>query len=137
MRSTVAGDTSDGGGQQARADTGELMGPGSLRPEQQILGVGIVGQVEAVGSGVTRVRPGDEVDAYLLEHGYGGFAESVFRGSSRGTDGGGDRPAAECERRRLRKHWFLASFALHRWLDSPRIVKTADHRSRGRAQALC
>jgi hypothetical protein len=22
-------------------------------------------------------------------------------------------------RRRLRKHWFLARFALHRWLDSP------------------
>jgi hypothetical protein len=40
-------------------------------------------------------------------------------------------------RRRLRKHWFLVSFALHRWLDSPRIVKTADDRSRWRAQALC
>jgi len=24
------------------------------------------------------------------------------------------------------EHWFLASFALHRWLDSPRVVKTAD-----------
>jgi hypothetical protein len=36
-----------------------------------------------------------------------------------------------------RKHWLLASFALHRWLDSPRIVKTADYRSRWRAQALC
>jgi hypothetical protein len=31
----------------------------------------------------------------------------------------------------------LASFALHRWLDIPRIVKTADDRSRWRAQALC
>jgi hypothetical protein len=40
-------------------------------------------------------------------------------------------------RRRLPKHWFLASFALHRWLDSPRIVKTADYRPRWRAQALC
>jgi hypothetical protein len=40
-------------------------------------------------------------------------------------------------RRRLRKHWFLASFALHRWLDRPRIVKTADDRPRWRAQALC
>jgi hypothetical protein len=39
-------------------------------------------------------------------------------------------------RRRLRKHWFLVSFALHRWLDSPRIVKTADDRSRWRAPAL-
>jgi NADPH:quinone reductase-like Zn-dependent oxidoreductase len=51
--------------------------PGLLRPKQQILGVDIVGQVEAVGSGVTRVRPGDEVYANLLEHGYGGFAEYV------------------------------------------------------------
>jgi hypothetical protein len=40
-------------------------------------------------------------------------------------------------RRRLRKHWFLASFALHRWLDSPRMVKTADYRPRWRTQALC
>jgi hypothetical protein len=39
-------------------------------------------------------------------------------------------------RRRLPKHWFLASFALHRWLDGPRIVKTANDRSRWRAQAL-
>jgi hypothetical protein len=29
--------------------------------------------------------------------------------------------------RHPRKHGFLASFALHRWLDSPRIVKTADY----------
>ena len=49
------------------------------------------------------------------------------------------RSAAECGpgRRRLRKHWLLASFALHRWLDSPRIVKTADYRPRWRTQALC
>jgi hypothetical protein len=26
-----------------------------------------------------------------------------------------------------RKHGFLANFALHRWLDSPRIVRTADY----------
>jgi hypothetical protein len=26
-----------------------------------------------------------------------------------------------------RRHGFLASFSLHRWLDSPRIVKTADY----------
>ena len=32
-----------------------------------------------------------------------------------------------------RKHGFLASFALHRWLDSPRIVKTADYGPRWRA----
>jgi hypothetical protein len=45
--------------------------------------------------------------------------------------------AAGPGRRRLRKHWLLASFALHRWLDSPRMVKTADNRPRRRAEALC
>jgi NADPH:quinone reductase-like Zn-dependent oxidoreductase len=34
---------------------------GLLRPEYQILGVDIAGHVEAVGSGVTRFKPGDEV----------------------------------------------------------------------------
>jgi NADPH:quinone reductase-like Zn-dependent oxidoreductase len=46
-----------------------------LRPKHKILGVDIAGQVEAVGSGVTRFKPGDEVYANLLDHGYGGFAE--------------------------------------------------------------
>ena len=32
-----------------------------------------------------------------------------------------------------RKDGFLASFALHRWLDSPRIVKTVDYGPRWRA----
>jgi len=32
-----------------------------------------------------------------------------------------------------RKDWFLANFALHRWLDSPRIVKTVDYGPRWRA----
>ena len=50
---------------------------GLLRPKHQILGVDIAGQVEAVGSGVTRFQPGDEVYANLLDHGYGGFAEYV------------------------------------------------------------
>jgi NADPH:quinone reductase-like Zn-dependent oxidoreductase len=50
---------------------------GLLRPKHQILGVDIAGQVEAVGGGVTRFKPGDEVYANLLEHGYGGFAEYV------------------------------------------------------------
>jgi NADPH:quinone reductase-like Zn-dependent oxidoreductase len=50
---------------------------GLLRPRHQILGVDVAGQVEAVGSGVTRVTPGDEVYANLLDHGYGGFAEYV------------------------------------------------------------
>jgi hypothetical protein len=31
-----------------------------------------------------------------------------------------------------RKHDFLASFALHRWLDSPRIVKQVDYGPRWR-----
>lgn len=48
---------------------------GLLRPKHKILGVDIAGQVEAAGSGVTRFKPGDEVYANLLDHGYGGFAE--------------------------------------------------------------
>ena len=50
---------------------------GLLRPKHKILGVDIAGQVEVVGSGVTRFKPGDEVYANLLDHGYGGFAEYV------------------------------------------------------------
>jgi NADPH:quinone reductase-like Zn-dependent oxidoreductase len=50
---------------------------GLLRPKHRILGVDVAGQVEAVGSGVTRFTPGDEVYANLLDHGYGGFAEYV------------------------------------------------------------
>jgi NADPH:quinone reductase-like Zn-dependent oxidoreductase len=50
---------------------------GLLRPKHKILGVDIAGQVEAVGSGVTEFKPGDEVYANLLDHGYGGFAEYV------------------------------------------------------------
>jgi NADPH:quinone reductase-like Zn-dependent oxidoreductase len=50
---------------------------GLLRPKRQILGVDVAGQVEAVGSGVTGFKPGDEVYANLLDHGYGGFADYV------------------------------------------------------------
>jgi NADPH:quinone reductase-like Zn-dependent oxidoreductase len=50
---------------------------GLLRPKHQILGVDIAGHVEAVGSGVTRFKPGDDVYANLLYRGYGGFAEYV------------------------------------------------------------
>jgi len=50
---------------------------GLLRPKHRILGVDIAGQVEAVGTGVTQFKPGDEVYANLLFHGYGGFAEYV------------------------------------------------------------
>jgi len=50
---------------------------GLLRPKHRILGVDIAGQVEAVGTGVTQFKPGNEVYANLLYHGYGGFAEYV------------------------------------------------------------
>src|SRR5215216_1703808 len=50
---------------------------GLLRPKHRILGVDIAGRVEAVGSGVHDFKPGDEVYANLLDHGYGGFAEYV------------------------------------------------------------
>jgi NADPH:quinone reductase-like Zn-dependent oxidoreductase len=48
-----------------------------VRPKHKILGVDIAGQVDAVGTGVTQFKPGDEVYANLLDHGYGGFAEYV------------------------------------------------------------
>jgi NADPH:quinone reductase-like Zn-dependent oxidoreductase len=50
---------------------------GLVRPKHKILGVDVAGRVEAVGSGVARFQPGDEVYANLLDHGYGGFAEYV------------------------------------------------------------
>src|SRR4030095_5977380 len=50
---------------------------GLLRPKHRILGVDIAGRVEAMGSGVTKFKPGDEVYANLLDHGSGGFAEYV------------------------------------------------------------
>jgi NADPH:quinone reductase-like Zn-dependent oxidoreductase len=50
---------------------------GLLRPKHRIIGGDIAGRVEAVGSGVTRFKPGDEVFGNLLDHGSGGFAEYV------------------------------------------------------------
>jgi NADPH:quinone reductase-like Zn-dependent oxidoreductase len=50
---------------------------GLLRPKHKILGVDIAGQVEAVGSDVTRFKAGDQVYGNLLDHGYGGFADYV------------------------------------------------------------
>jgi NADPH:quinone reductase-like Zn-dependent oxidoreductase len=50
---------------------------GLLRPKHRIPGGDVAGRVEAVGSGVTRFKPGDEVYANLLDHGSGGFAEYV------------------------------------------------------------
>ena len=35
-----------------------------------------------------------------------------------------------------RKDGFLANFSLHRWLDSPRIVKTADYGPRWRSHVV-
>jgi NADPH:quinone reductase-like Zn-dependent oxidoreductase len=50
---------------------------GLLRPKHKILGGDIAGQVETVGSAVSRFKPGDEIYANLLDHGFGGFAEFV------------------------------------------------------------
>ena len=50
---------------------------GLLWPKHRILGVDVAGQVETVGSGVTRFKPGDEVYGNLLDHGYGAFTEYV------------------------------------------------------------
>lgn len=59
--------------------TGEIfVRPGALRrPRHRILGSDVSGTVEAVGSSVSSVRPGDEVMADLTGHGFGGFAEYV------------------------------------------------------------
>ena len=50
---------------------------GMLRPKHQSLGVDVAGRVESVGHQVTELQAGEEVFGNLLEHGYGGFAESV------------------------------------------------------------
>ncbi|MCB1274884.1 MAG: NAD(P)-dependent alcohol dehydrogenase [Leucobacter sp.] len=50
---------------------------GPLRPRVRILGGDISGVVEAVGPGVTRFRPGDEVFGDLSTSGWGAFAEYV------------------------------------------------------------
>jgi NADPH:quinone reductase-like Zn-dependent oxidoreductase len=50
---------------------------GLLRPKHRIPGVDVAGRVEALGSGVTRFKAGDEAYANLLDHGSGGFAEYV------------------------------------------------------------
>ncbi len=48
---------------------------GLLRPRSPRLGADAAGVVEAVGSSVTRFRPGDRVFADLYVHGMGAFAE--------------------------------------------------------------
>jgi NADPH:quinone reductase-like Zn-dependent oxidoreductase len=51
-----------------------LSAAGVRRPKHPILGGDIAGVVEAVGTGATRFRPGDEVYGFA---GFGGFAEYV------------------------------------------------------------
>jgi NADPH:quinone reductase-like Zn-dependent oxidoreductase len=50
------------------------------RPTHRILGSDIAGRVEAVGKGVTRFKPGDEVFGDLTEYGFGAFAEYATAG---------------------------------------------------------
>lgn len=50
---------------------------GLLRPKKQILGADIAGRVEAVGTNVKTLQPGDEVFGDLSECGWGGLAEYV------------------------------------------------------------
>lgn len=47
---------------------------GLTKPKNQILGAELAGEVEAVGSGVTRFKPGDQIYAATLPH-FGGYAE--------------------------------------------------------------
>jgi NADPH:quinone reductase-like Zn-dependent oxidoreductase len=50
---------------------------GLLGPKRRIIGIDIAGEVEAVGSGISRFKPGDQVYGNLLDYGLGGFAEYV------------------------------------------------------------
>ena len=52
-----------------------LMAGGLFKPKYSILGSDIAGRVEAVGSNVTQLKPGDEVFGDIAGCGLGGFAE--------------------------------------------------------------
>ena len=51
-----------------------LSGAGLRQPKNPILGSDVAGEVEAVGAGATRFRPGDQVYGFV---GFGAFAEYV------------------------------------------------------------
>jgi NADPH:quinone reductase-like Zn-dependent oxidoreductase len=51
------------------------MAVGLRGPKLRGVGIDAAGEVEAVGAGVTRLRPGDRVYANLTEHRHGAFAE--------------------------------------------------------------
>jgi NADPH:quinone reductase-like Zn-dependent oxidoreductase len=57
-----------------------LSGAGLRTPKRPVLGGDISGEVEKVGSEVTRFRPGDEVFGFV---GFGGFAEYVVSAEGR------------------------------------------------------
>lgn len=48
---------------------------GLRRPKRPIIGSDVAGQIDAVGSGVTRLKPGDAVFGELSTSGFGAFAE--------------------------------------------------------------
>ena len=54
-----------------------LMFGGLFRPKVKVLGTDMAGEVEEVGSQVTRFKPGDAVFADLSASGFGAFAEYV------------------------------------------------------------
>jgi len=53
------------------------IGTGLRKPRNRGLGFDVAGHVEAVGEGVTELRPGDEVFGDLTQYGLGAFAEYV------------------------------------------------------------
>jgi NADPH:quinone reductase-like Zn-dependent oxidoreductase len=54
-----------------------LMAGGLMKPKHTILGSDVAGRVEAVGTNVRDLRPGDEVFGDIFACGLGGFAEYV------------------------------------------------------------